>query len=48
MSQPRLGANEHRSEPAENSTSPAWNALRRPNRSAGDPDNISRQAMTSV
>ncbi len=47
-SQPRLGARLHSSEPIENTVSPIWNTRRRPNRSATEPDSISRLASTTV
>ncbi len=48
MSNPRLGAIAHSSEPKENRASPHWKTRRRPSRSAVEPDNIKRLAMTSV
>ncbi len=48
INQPRLGATLHSREPSVNRTSPSWNTCRRPNRSALDPDSISRLASTSV
>jgi hypothetical protein len=39
-SQPRPGARLHSSEPTVNTARPAWNVLRRPIRSAVDPENI--------
>ena len=48
ISQPRLGAALHSSEPSVNSTSPVWKTRRRPSRSPIDPDSISRLASTSV
>ena len=35
-------------EPSKKIASPTWNTRRRPNRSASEPENINRQAMTSV
>jgi hypothetical protein len=43
-----VGASVHSSDPSENSTSPIWKTLRRPIRSAVDPDSISRLAIVSV
>ncbi len=48
ISEPVFGATLHNSEPRLNSTSPTWNVRRRPNRSAVDPDSISRLASTRV
>ena len=47
-SQPRLGARLHSREPIVNVASPAWNVLRRPSRSAVEPDRTRRLASTSV
>ena len=47
-SQPRLGARLHSSEPTVKVASPAWNVLRRPSRSAVEPDRTRRLASTSV
>jgi hypothetical protein len=47
-SSPRLGASAHASDPAENRTSPVRKTRRRPNRSAAEPDSMSRLASTSV
>ena len=44
---PRLGATLQASEPRVNTASPIWNTLRRPTRSATDPDSISSEAITS-
>ncbi len=43
-----LQARLHSSDPSVNTTSPIWNTRRRPNRSAIDPEAISRLPMTSV
>jgi hypothetical protein len=48
ISSSRLGASPHRSEPSENTTSPAWNTRFRPIRSAVEPASIRRLASTSV
>ena len=48
ISQPRPGARLHSSEPTVNTARPAWNVLRRPIRSAVDPENIRRLASTSA
>ena len=48
ISHPVLGARLHSSEASENTASPATNTRRRPNRSATEPDSISRLASTSV
>ena len=48
ISQFRLGARAHSSDPSENTTSPVWNVRRRPTRSPVDPHNMSRLASTSV
>ena len=48
ISQPRPGARLHSSEPTVNTARPAWNVLRRPIRSAVDPENIKRLASTSA
>ena len=48
MSNPRLGAMPHRSEPSENRARPHWKIRRRPSRSAVDPDSIRKLAITSV
>ena len=47
-SQPSPGARLHNSEPRVKSASPVWKTRRRPNRSASDPDSISRLAITTV
>ncbi|WIB11636.1 hypothetical protein DEJ36_11870 [Curtobacterium sp. MCPF17_052] len=47
-SQPTLGASEHSSDPAVKSASPTWNVVRRPMRSAVEPESSSRLARTSV
>jgi hypothetical protein len=44
----RFGAKLHSSDPAENTDSPTMNVRRRPNRSAIEPDSMSRLANTSV
>jgi len=48
MSQPRLGATLHSSEPAVNSTSPDWKIRRRPIRSAIEPETMSRLAIVRL
>ena len=48
ISQPRLGARLHSSEPSVNSTRPSLKTRARPKRSAIEPDSISRLASTSV
>ncbi|GAA3155613.1 hypothetical protein GCM10020001_094410 [Nonomuraea salmonea] len=48
ISQPRLGASEHMSEPSVNSVSPVWNVRRRPILSPVEPDSMSRLASTTV
>ncbi len=48
MSSVRSGATLHRSEPAAKVTSPMTKVRRRPNRSAVDPDSMSRLASTRV
>ena len=47
-SKPTFGARLHSSEPRVNTTSPIWNTRRRPNRSAIEPEAISRLPITSV
>src|ERR1700722_2279470 len=44
---PRLGARLQASEPIVNTARPIWKIIRRPTRSATDPDSISREAITS-
>ena len=46
-SQPRLGARLQASEPRVNRARPIWKTIRRPTRSATDPESISREASTS-
>ena len=48
ISSPMLGARLHSSEASENTASPATKTRRRPNRSAVEPDSISRLAITTV
>ncbi|GAA3080167.1 hypothetical protein GCM10020000_77510 [Streptomyces olivoverticillatus] len=48
ISHPSPGARLHSTEPAVNSTSPAWKVRRRPSRSAVEPASISSEARTSV
>lgn len=47
-SQPRLGARPQSSEPTANTTRPSWKVLRRPTRSAVEPDSNRRLASTRV
>jgi hypothetical protein len=44
----RLGARLQARDPSVNRTRPIWNTLRRPSRSAIEPDSISRLARTRV
>jgi len=48
ISQPRLGARLHSSEPSENSARPVWKTRRRPMRSAVEPESMSRPPTTST
>ena len=48
ISQPRVGATLHSSEPRTNMSSPAWNVRRLPKRSAVEPASSSRLAITTV
>src|ERR1700722_14900674 len=45
---PRPGATLHASEPTVKTARPIWNPIRRPTRSATDPDSISSEAITSM